>query len=178
MDIAAYLVHVRLRLNDFWLFRLNDRRVGRLGLRRQFRLGRRLRLCDRLRFHWLRRRNDLAMPANFDPDVVAAARGNHREAFFRHGGRRKLVLHSAKLVERTPRVAGQQLTKHADHGVEREHAGSDLGLPGRGHDVRPLASVQHQRVAVDANDCGEERVYERHVRFTKDIDLPIFRPKS
>jgi hypothetical protein len=88
------------------------------------------------------------------------------------------VLHRANLVERVPRLVRQQLAQHSGHGIEGEDTGRDLRLAGRRNDVRALAGVEHEGIAVSTHDCSEQRIYESHARFTKEIDLLIFRPKS
>ena len=70
--------------------------------------------------------NRLAMPANFNPDVVAAARRHDAEGLARREGGSakvaKIVLHRAHLVERLARLGRQQLVEHPFHGVQGERA--------------------------------------------------------
>ena len=73
-------------------------------------------------------------------------------------------------------VVRQHLGKHAEHGIDRQRAGRQLDLaprqrPAEGahgrrtqQDVRLLADVHDERVAVQANDGVEERVEKRHCR--------------
>ena len=96
----------------------------------------------------------MAAAANFDPDVVAAARGYDVEAIVSHI--RQPMLHGAKLLERDQRLSGQQLRHHADGGVERELVCRDMERALADYNVRLLADVHHQRVAIGANNCGKK----------------------
>src|SRR4029453_5766775 len=98
---------------------------------------------ERLHFNWRRhdrgRLFNLAMSADFDPDVVAAARRHHGESIAVIDRRvDELVLNGAQLVERAPQRVGQQLAQHAYHGVERENALRERRLAPWGNDVRTL----------------------------------------
>ena len=67
------------------------------------------------------------MPADLNPDVVAAARRNDAEGLARReGGRAEVVLHRADLVERLARLGRQQLVEHPFHGVQGERARREL----------------------------------------------------
>jgi hypothetical protein len=66
------------------------------------------------------------------------------------------MLHRAEFFERGQCLRGQQLRHHADGRVERELVRRDVERALTNHDVRPFADVHDQRVAVGADDCGEE----------------------
>ncbi len=67
--------------------------------------------------------NRLAMPANLNPDVVAAARRHDAEGLARREcGSTKVVLHRAHLVECLARLGRQQFVEHPFHGIQGERA--------------------------------------------------------
>ena len=81
--------------------------------------------------------NHGAMPANFNPDVLAAASRHDAEGLARReSGRTKLVLHGADFVERLARLGGQQLVEHPFHRLQGERARRQLQLAGRSDPFR------------------------------------------
>ena len=72
------------------------------------------------------------------------------------------MLHGADFVERLARLGWQQLVEHPFHRVQGERARRKLFLAGGSDDVGALARMKDERVSIGANDCGQQRGYERH----------------
>jgi hypothetical protein len=103
------------------------------------------------------------VPAQFDPDVVATARRYDRETIARRGRAFvEFVFDRAHLAQRAQRVGREQLRQHALHGAEAEALLRELDWTAGGNDIRLLAHVQDEGITVTADDCGQERIYERH----------------
>ncbi len=165
----------RGRLGDDLGGRLLGR--GRLGDDLGGRLLGRGRIGDRrgLGFHddlWSGRLRLLV--ADLQPDVVAAPGGNDDERALQGRVGRNLVLDRPEVGELGTLVGWQQLVHHGQDGLGREAPARQLdlapregpteGIPqlGRRHDVRLLADVHDDRVALEADDGAEQGFYERH----------------
>ena len=98
----------------------------------------------------------MAPPPYLDPDVVAAACRHHVEAIVADVG--QPMLHRAELLERGQGLRRQQLRHHLHGGVECQLVCRDVERTLAHDNVRPLADVHHQRVAVGANNRGEKGV--------------------
>ena len=104
-----------------------------------------------------------AMPADFNPDVLPAASRYDAEGLTRReGGRPKIVLHGANVVQYLARLEGQQLVEHPFHGFQGERTGRKVQVPCGGDDIRALARMKDERVPIGADDGGQQRVYKRH----------------
>lgn len=91
--------------------------------------------------------------ADLGPEVVAAAGGDHGEMLARKLFKAwQLVLRRAKLVEGILKFDRQQLRNDTADRFEREPATGELDLPGRRDDIRLVAGVQDERLAVDAHN--------------------------
>ncbi len=70
------------------------------------------------------------MPADFNPDVLAAASRDDAEGLTgREGVGPKIVLHGANFVEHLARLEGQQLVEHPFHGFQGERTGRKVHVP-------------------------------------------------
>ena len=118
------------------------------------------------------------MAADLDPDIVPAARRNDRKPLpGENAGGGQIVLNRAERIERLPCIFRQKLADHAGHRLEGQRARGDLRLPGRSDDIRTLARMEHEGLAVGANESGQERGYEGHRYSTRLFGPPDFRPK-
>ena len=100
------------------------------------------------------------MPAQFNPDVVAAAGGHDREAVAaRSRTVVEFVLDRAHLAQRSQGVGREQLGEHAFHCAQAQPLTRQLHRPPRSYDIGLLSDVKHEGVTVTADDCGQERIY-------------------
>ena len=60
------------------------------------------------------------------------------------------------LLEDGQAIGRQQLRQHAGHHFDRQPVRRDVDGARARHDVRPLSDVHHQRVAIGANNRGEQ----------------------
>ncbi len=91
--------------------------------------------------------------ADLGPDVVAAAGGDHGEMLARKLFKAwQFVLRRAKLVEGILKFDRQQLRNDTADRFEREPATGEPDLPGRRDDIRFVAGVQDERLAIDAHN--------------------------
>src|SRR5262249_15860383 len=121
--------------------------VGLTGLRPVRRAGRR----EHLGRHRIVVRG--APAANFDPHIVAAARGDDREMLLTIFWKwRQFVLNSPELLERGARLEGQHLLEDAGDGFEGERSRGELNLTGRRDNVRLFADVDDEGLAVETDD--------------------------
>ena len=95
-----------------------------------------------------------ATPANFNPNVVTAARRDNGEAIVAR--LRKPMLHGAKFFELRQRLGGQQLRQHSGHRIEIQSVRGNVDRLRADDHVGTLADVHHQRVAIGANNRGKE----------------------
>jgi len=95
-----------------------------------------------------------ATAANLDPDVIAAARRDHVEPIVAR--RRHLVFDRAELFELFVGVFGEQLRQHPGHRLEIEVVRRNVDRLGADDDVRTLTDVHDERVAISADNRGEQ----------------------
>ena len=94
--------------------------LARRGHGDRFGDGRRGRLCLGFRGLWLR---NLDRPAaQLDPDILSASRGDDGKAIRDACGRRDVVLDRPEFGQRHLLIGRQDLTEHARHRIERQHA--------------------------------------------------------
>ena len=74
----------------------------------------------------------------------------------------EFVLDRAHLAQAAQRVGGEQLREQPLHGPETQALTRKFDRTGSSHHVGFLPHVQHQGVAITANDGGQERINERH----------------
>jgi hypothetical protein len=99
---------------------------------------------------------DLA-PADLGPHIVATARHDHRELLsWKLGEPRQVVLGRAKFVKRVLEFHGQQLRDDAVDSLERQAAVRKLDLPGWRDDIRLVAGMQDERLAIDVDNRLEQ----------------------
>ena len=113
-----------------------------------------------------------ALPAQLDPHVVAAACRHHGEPLAGRGRRGlQLAFDRAVFREGALGVGGEQFGQESHHPLERHRRRRDLARAAHRHDHRPLADVQHQRLAVFTDDGGEEGLYEVHTTTPRNISV-------
>jgi hypothetical protein len=97
------------------------------------------------------------MPADFNPQVFPAARGDDAETLAgSERGKPEVVLDGADVVERLTRLDRQQLVEHPFDCIERKGTRRELYLARRSDNVRTLARMKDERVSVCPNNGGEE----------------------
>ena len=114
-----------------------------------------LRLSDRIALGLIEF-NAAPVAAN-NPFIVAAPRGDNSEVLaWKFRARRQLVLNRAEFVERSLQFDRKQMIDDAVDGVECQAAGCQVHLTARGHYVRFVAGVHHQRFTVQMDDGLEQ----------------------
>ena len=96
--------------------------------------------------------------ADFGPNVVSATRDDHGEMLSRKLAEawQLLVLRRTKFVEGVLEFNRQQLRHDAADGLDGQTAARKLNLPGRRNDIRLVAGVHDERLAIDADHCLEQ----------------------
>jgi hypothetical protein len=121
-----------------------------------------------------------ALTPNFHPDIVATSRGHNRKAFVRDDRQRgQFVLDRTEFLEGFRCCRGNQLPQNPGDGLERERPRRQFDLArGRDH-IRTLADMQNERVAVSADDGGQQGFDEGHCGiFSSSVRLARTRPKT
>jgi hypothetical protein len=111
----------------------------------------------------LRHRDDPALAAQFDPDVVSTPGGHEQETVARRVLGDNLALHRPEFGERVLIVGRQQVRQHALHRLDGQRPLGKIGRARRRQHVRTLANMHDEPVPICFEDCGDERINGRHV---------------
>jgi hypothetical protein len=111
----------------------------------------------------LRHRDDPALAAEFDPDVVSTPGGHEQETVARCVLGDNLALDRSDLGERVLIVGRQQVRQHALHRLDGQRPLGEIGGAGGRQHVRTLANMHDEPVPVRLEDRGDKGVNRRHV---------------